>query len=145
MEGYREPETGYRVVHLRDGRGRRRLVRVHVLVAEAFKGPRPPGKVVRHDDGNSHNDQASNLLYGTQGENILDSVRHGTHAEAVRETCPLDHPLEHPNLIPSKLPNRGCLACSRARANIRAARRFGNPLPDLRERAKYHLDKIMAV
>lgn len=51
---------------------------VHALVAEAFHGPRPDGMVARHKDGDGRNNCPSNLAYGTQQENILDKLRHGT-------------------------------------------------------------------
>lgn len=57
-------------------------VPVHILVAEAFLGPRPEGQEIRHLDGNSLNNYASNLAYGTRSENILDAVRHGTWVQS---------------------------------------------------------------
>lgn len=53
-------------------------VQVHTLVCRAFLGTRPPGMVCRHMDGNSLNNKASNLMYGTPKQNFDDSVRHGT-------------------------------------------------------------------
>ena len=50
---------------------------VHSLVAEAFLGPRPDGLVIRHLDGNSFNNAASNLAYGTQTENLRDWPKYG--------------------------------------------------------------------
>lgn len=52
---------------------------VHVLVAEAFIGPRPPGSEVRHRDGVKTNCAATNLHYGTPAENNADKKVHGTH------------------------------------------------------------------
>lgn len=69
--GYLKIPVGYR--------GRYCLQRfVHQLVALAFHGPRPDGQVVRHLDGNSRNNSASNIAYGTHLENYQDSIRHGT-------------------------------------------------------------------
>lgn len=65
-----------------DGKIRRR--NVHVLVAEAFKGPRPNGKEVRHLDGNGHNNKETNLCYGTKKENGQDKIRHGTNCPGER-------------------------------------------------------------
>ena len=49
--------------------GRLRLV--HVLVLEAFIGPRPsPDHVSMHLDGNTRNNHVSNLAWGTQSENL---------------------------------------------------------------------------
>jgi hypothetical protein len=50
----------------------------HKLVAEAFIGPRPAGLNVAHDDGDGHNNHATNLRYDTQLSNIADKLRHGT-------------------------------------------------------------------
>lgn len=68
-----------------DGRGyltvrlsKRRTAAVHRIVAAAFLGPRPPGQVARHMDGDKTNPKLSNLEYGTQKENHADSYRHGT-------------------------------------------------------------------
>lgn len=53
---------------------------VHVLVLEAFVGPRPPGMEACHDpDPNPTNNRLSNLRWDTKSANQRDSVRHGTH------------------------------------------------------------------
>lgn len=57
--------------------GRRNLA-VHVLVAEAFHGPRPRGKHAAHDNGNKRDNAATNVLWKTPAENEADKVRHGT-------------------------------------------------------------------
>jgi hypothetical protein len=48
------------------------------LVAAAFIGPRPEGLLVLHGDGNSENNRADNLRYGTHTDNIEDARLHGT-------------------------------------------------------------------
>lgn len=58
--------------------------RVHSLVAEAFIGPRPPGLIVCHKDGNPKNNNVDNLYYGTTKQNSADSIRHGTVASGER-------------------------------------------------------------
>lgn len=64
---------GYDTVQL--GRGCRKLV--HRLVAEAFI-PNPHNlPIVRHKDDNPSNNNVSNLLWGTQVDNMQDCVRHG--------------------------------------------------------------------
>lgn len=50
----------------------------HVLMAAAWHGPRPPGLVVRHLDGDKLNDAPWNLAYGTPAQNHDDAIRHGT-------------------------------------------------------------------
>jgi hypothetical protein len=51
---------------------------VHVLVAEAFHGPRPTGLVVRHVDGDKLVNRPSAICYGTRKANAADARRHGT-------------------------------------------------------------------
>lgn len=48
---------------------------VHALVAEAFIGPRPTGKVINHIDCDPANNHHSNLEYVTQAENIAHAAR----------------------------------------------------------------------
>ncbi len=66
--------NGYPTVAI--GKGNTRTC--HSLVAEAFIGPCPSGKEVRHKDGCRLNPRATNLEYGTRTENIYDAIRHGT-------------------------------------------------------------------
>lgn len=51
---------------------------VHVLVLEAFVGPRPEGQEARHLDGDPTNNRLNNLAWGTRSENFDDMRRHGT-------------------------------------------------------------------
>lgn len=69
---------GYVLVHVYLDR-KRRTRGVHLLVLEAFSGPCPEGWECRHLDGNGHNNQISNIAWGTKSENTIDQVRHGTH------------------------------------------------------------------
>lgn len=64
---------GYLVVQFH---GRNQFV--HVLVALAFIGPRPAGKLCRHLDGDRANPKWTNLAWGTPLENSNDIDRHGT-------------------------------------------------------------------
>jgi hypothetical protein len=70
----------YRAVSVR----RKLKTYVHVLVCEAFHGPRPDGAQVRHLDGNRFNNTPSNLAWGTPQENSDDKRRHGTCAAGER-------------------------------------------------------------
>ena len=51
--------------------------RIHLIVAEAFLGPRLKGLEVCHKDGNPANNQAFNLRYDTHQGNMQDMVKHG--------------------------------------------------------------------
>jgi len=52
---------------------------VHVLVAEAFIGPRPGGMEVCHNNGDCTDNRVSNLRWDTRSANRQDALRHGTH------------------------------------------------------------------
>lgn len=67
--------NGYLSVDLTYGPGKKRSVLVSKLVAEAFLGPRPPGKEVNHKDLNRANNVVENLEYITHSENQLHSTR----------------------------------------------------------------------
>jgi len=68
---------GYLKVSLHGG-GRRRVASVHLLVAEAFHGPRPDGLECAHLDGNAKNNCADNLAWVTKQENEAQKIAHGT-------------------------------------------------------------------
>lgn len=53
---------------------------VHVLVLEAFVGPRPPIHEGPHWDDDPSNNKLSNLRWGTRSDNLLDAVRNGKMA-----------------------------------------------------------------
>lgn len=53
---------------------RRRSYLVHVLVAEAFLGPRPKGYEIDHLDGNAFNARVTNLAYVTSAQNVRSRV-----------------------------------------------------------------------
>jgi len=66
--------TGYRMLRLPTG-----TRSIHRLVCELFNGPKPEGaQMVRHLDGDSLNNYATNLAWGTQKDNMADAKRHGT-------------------------------------------------------------------
>lgn len=81
---------------------------VHVLVAEAFLGPRPSGLVVNHKDGCSLNNWAENLEYCTTAGNSHHAFKTG---------------LAVFNLTPEKV--RAIRALPPEVNNCEAGRRFG--------------------
>jgi hypothetical protein len=61
--------------------GKSTWVRVHVIVLEAFRGPRPKGMVACHNDGNPSNPVLANLRWSTATDNENDKRRHGTNLD----------------------------------------------------------------
>ncbi len=86
LKPYRTPPMGYLAVKLKAD-GRKVGYRIHVLVLEAFVGPRPEGFVACHADGDHDNNVPSNLRWDTQQGNIDDLRRHGTHRNTRKTEC----------------------------------------------------------
>ena len=74
--------------------GNARAVRVHILVAAAFIGPRPDGQEVCHANGVKTDNRVTNLRYDTHAENNRDIVRHGHHFRQQTDHCPYGHPYD---------------------------------------------------
>lgn len=68
--------TGYPVVSICIG-GKRKVIHIHALVAEAFIGPRPHGLMVNHKDGDKANNHLGNLEYVTRAENTRHAYQLG--------------------------------------------------------------------
>lgn len=66
----------YVYVSISTKRGQR-VIPVHLLLLDAFVGPRPAGQETRHLDGNPENNSLDNICYGTRKMNSEDRVRHG--------------------------------------------------------------------
>lgn len=78
-ERFDSTSTGYSYVSLSRG-GRTKKLNVHVLVLEAFVGPRPsPAHEACHGDGNRRNANLSNLRWAPAVDNHRDKILHGTH------------------------------------------------------------------
>ena len=94
----------------------------HVILAEAFLGPRPDGAHVCHRDDNRLNNKISNLYYGTPAQNAQDAIRNGKHSNTNKTHCPWGHLLEPPNLASWELSRgqRKCLACRNSKNTLRA-------------------------
>lgn len=73
----RQDGKGYHQVCLCQ-EGTRYTKKVHILVLEAFVGPKPEGKETRHLNGDRHDNRLSNLKWGTRAENAADRTRHGS-------------------------------------------------------------------
>lgn len=69
----------------RDAKPRQTTRRVHVLVLEAFVGPRPDGQYARHLNGEPSDNRLANLAWGTLVENAADQFVHGTRAHKFNE------------------------------------------------------------
>ena len=70
-------KDGYVLVDLRN-ENLRKTVRVHVLVAEAFVGPRTDGQLILHWNDRKSDNRLSNLRYGSLSENYNDRRRNGS-------------------------------------------------------------------
>ena len=72
------PSGGYPAVSLvKDGK--KRTVRIHQIICEAFHGPAPsPSHEVAHNDGVKSHVWASNLRWDTRKGNLADRSDHGT-------------------------------------------------------------------
>ena len=68
-------ESGYARVKIQVGQ--EKVLRfIHVIVCEAFCGPRSEGMECCHRDGNPSNNRAENLYWGSRLENARDMVAH---------------------------------------------------------------------
>lgn len=93
--------------------GARRDVSVHVLVLEAFVGPRPPGMECCHWNDIPDDNRVENLRWGTRTDNIKDAVRNGTHHMASRTHCPHGHEYTEKNTYTYPNGSRACNECRR--------------------------------
>lgn len=104
---------GYRRAVLRGRDGSKKAKLLHVLVAEAFIGPRPPDTEVRHLNGNRLDNRRDNLTYGTRSENIADTIQHGRHNNQSKSHCKWGHEFTEENTL--LFPNgkwRKCRTCN---------------------------------
>ena len=113
------PNTnGYHRVNI-DGRS----VKVHLLVAAAFLGPRPDGHDVCHNNGDRSDNSARNLRYDTRSNNLKDAVLHRTNKNTLKTHCPKGHPYQGENLVINSKGRRECRTCNRTRARLSWARK----------------------
>lgn len=111
---------GYKLVMLSAGK-RRIMKQVHSLVLEAFVGPRPPGMVCCHNNGDPADNRLENLRWDTQSSNLFDAVRHGTHTLSNKTHCIHGHEYNEENTIWTAKGWRQCRACKRAAAKRQAS------------------------
>lgn len=80
--------TGYWATNLSQD-GRRRYLRFHVAVLEAFVGPRGDFAGCRHKDGNPKNNRLENLEWSSAQDNSDDQVKHGTRRTGEKQATKL--------------------------------------------------------
>lgn len=81
------PKTkdGYLSARLCTGVAKRhRYARVHVLVLEAYLGPRPLGHDACHNNGDPSDNRLSNLRWDTKQSNAADRLLHGTDCKGAK-------------------------------------------------------------
>lgn len=87
---------------------------VHMLVLEAFIGPRPEGMWALHWDDDKRNNRLDNLRWGTPSDNNLDAVRNGRNHHANATHCPRGHEYTPENTwVRPSGGRRKCKACNR--------------------------------
>lgn len=119
----------------------RRPVRVHVLVLEAFAGPRPDGFEACHRNNDPADNRLENLRWDSKSRNTIDRVLAGDHPQTRKTHCPRGHRLADPNLdaFTARQGRRRCRAC----AMEQAAARYRGEEPDY-AKADFRYRLIMA-
>lgn len=106
---------GYSILTL-SKHGQHRGVQVHVLVLEAFVGPRPSAEMdACHGNGDPSDNRLENLRWDTKSANALDTVRHGTHPQSRRTSCKRGHEFTPENTDTSEPGHRRCKTCRGSR------------------------------
>ena len=136
-------KAGYHQVSLRrDGERKKELV--HRLVLLVFSGYPEENQEGRHLNDVKTDNRLENLRWGSRTENLMDRQANGIDYYRNLTHCPLGHSLEGDNLMPSQIKRAGktrsCLACNRARSNLKA-----NPdyAPYLKEVGDIHLENLL--
>jgi NUMOD4 motif-containing protein len=124
--------------------GKKHTALVHDLVLRAFVGPPSDDQECLHGSANKLHNQLTNLKWGTRSQNELDKQRDGTSWHRNKTHDKYGHRLVLPNLVSSQWAKgyRGCLACSRTRADKAYAKRKGRSFNFI-VTARKHYARIM--
>lgn len=113
----------------RDGESITRAI--HIMVLEAFVGPRPSKDMqALHWDDDGSNNALVNLRWGTASDNRYDSVRNGKHYQANQTHCKWGHEFTPENTKWRPTGGRDCRICSRARNAKYEAKRRSTQQPE---------------
>lgn len=107
-------KTGYQSVTLcKDGFETRKMV--HRIVAESFLERVDGSPYVLHGNGNKRDNRLQNLRWGTNSENVQDTIKHGTRRSfwAERTHCSSNHEYTEENTRWYK-GHRYCKTCGKA-------------------------------
>lgn len=66
-----------------DGVKDKQYISIHILVLEAFVGPRPPGLEGCHNNGIPSDNRLENLRWDTPSSNMVDRIFHGGHPNLI--------------------------------------------------------------
>lgn len=133
--------------------GRRLPERMHVLVLEAFVGPRPSGVDACHANDIPTDNRLVNLRWDVRSANRADAIRNRSRLTTSRlpgarirvsGSCIRGHLLAEPNLSGAPVTSRRrCLACQRGHNAVRDAAKRGRLL-DLDTECHRHYQLITA-
>lgn len=56
--------------------GKRHNIAIHLIVLKTFVGPRPPGHVTNHKNGDKTDNRLDNLEWVSQAENVAHAIEH---------------------------------------------------------------------
>lgn len=80
-------KSGYYIVWLKQGKRAPKMRPVHKIVAQAFLVSRPSKEyLIRHLDGDCHNNHAKNLRWGTVKENAEDRMKHNADRKRLTDS-----------------------------------------------------------
>lgn len=111
-------------IGLSDETGRRQRYYVHILVLEAFIGPRLPGFEACHLDDDGENNWLDNLRWDTRSANEQDKVRNGNHHNAKKTHCKNGHAFTVANTKFRPGGGRWCRECRRTSSREWARRNY---------------------